>query len=604
MSYFWRVREDLLQLAVRSRVPGGLLAICLLAAGLSPPLGAAAADPAPAVSGTAAVPLPSRRGGAAPQLPEPQPAAPAATELSPPAAPAPPPAAAQPLQEAPRFVLRGIRVEGNTVLDQGAIDAIARPYIGKRVSLADIEQIRRELTMLYVKRGYINSGAIIPDQDVGGGILTIRVVEGRVTNVEVAGTRWFKPEYFESRLASALRQPFNVKDIETEQQILLQDPLVRRLNIDLLPGVEPGQARLHADVLEGNPFSLTAQIANDQSPTVGEVRGQLQGGVRNLLGYGDALSAQYGRSRGINDGSVSYTVPLLSDDTRLNLRYDINGTLVVNPSLAPLDITSRYSSVSVGVSRSFYRTAEANLTLGLDLDVRRAQTFLLGTPFPFTAGSDAGGRTNVTALRFYQDWLDRDANHAFAVHSTLSLGIDALGSTIVGPAFPGSPVITGRFFDWLGQVQYVRRIYKDWDAVVRSDLQLSNHGLFPIEQFALGGIDTVRGYREYLMVTDDAFFASGELRIPVGKVRLPYLANSDEAGTVQLVPFYDYGRGWNLGRPTPPPPDVSSIGLGVRWLIGSGVALEVYYGKGLRHVPVGTALQDRGISFRLTAAFF
>ncbi|HEV8678204.1 MAG TPA: ShlB/FhaC/HecB family hemolysin secretion/activation protein, partial [Stellaceae bacterium] len=360
----------------------------------------------------------------------------------------------------------------------------------------------------------------------------------------------------------------------------------------------------HADVIEGSPYSLVAQIANDQSPTVGEVRGQLQGAVRNILGYGDALSAQYGRSEGINDGSVSYSVPLLSDDTRLNLRYDINGTLVVNPNLAPLDITSRYSSIAAGLSRPFYRTAEANLTLGVNFEVRKAQTFLLGTPFPFTAGSDADGRTNVTALRFYQSWLDRDAEHVFAARSTFSFGINALGATALRPPFSGNPSVTGNFFDWLGQVQYVRRVYEDWEAVVRSDLQLSNHPLFPIEQFALGGIDTVRGYRQYLTVTDNAFFASGELRIPLGKVRLPYLADTDDAGTVQFVPFYDFGRGWNLGRPTPPPADISSVGAGFRWLVGSGLALELYYGKALRHVPVGTALQDRGIHFRVTSVLY
>src|SRR5205823_10577067 len=180
---------------------------------------------------------------------------------------------------------------------------------------------------------------------------------------------------------------------------------------------------------------------------------------------------------------------------------------------------------------------------------------------------------------------------AFAARSTFSFGINALGATVVDPASTGGPVtgpaITGKFFDWLGQVQYVRRIYQDWEAVVRSDLQLSNRGLFPIEQFALGGIDTVRGYRQYLTVTDDAFFASGELRIPIYKLRLPYLADTDEAGTVQFVPFYDFGRGWNLDRPTPAPAEISSVGAGLRWLVGSGIALEAYYGKALRHVPVG-----------------
>ena len=101
-------------------------------------------------------------------------------------------------------------------------------------------------------------------------------------------------------------------------------------------------------------------------------------------------------------------------------------------------------------------------------------------------------------------------------------------------------------------------------------LQLTNRPLFPIEQFALGGIDTVRGYREYLTVTDDAALISAELHIPVGKLRLPYLAKTDDAGTMQFVPFYDYGRGWNVDRPTPYPPNISGVGAGLRWLIGRG----------------------------------
>jgi hypothetical protein len=60
----------------------------------------------------------------------------------------------------------------------------------------------------------------------------------------------------------------------------------------------------------------------------------------------------------------------------------------------------------------------------------------------------------------------------------------------------------------------------------------------------------------------------------------------------------------NVDRPTPYPPDITSVGAGLRWLIGPGTTAELYYGRALRYVPVGTSLQDRGIHFRLTAAFF
>src|SRR5439155_23567904 len=129
---------------------------------------------------------PRATGGVAPALPriEPKPTPqPSVTAPAPPAA-----QQALPLSTAPIFVLRVIKVEGNTALDEPSIEKIAAPFIGKPVSIADLEEIRRQLTLLYVDRGYINSGFTIPDQNVQNGAIVFRAVEGRVTGIELSGT--------------------------------------------------------------------------------------------------------------------------------------------------------------------------------------------------------------------------------------------------------------------------------------------------------------------------------------------------------------------------------------------------------------------------------
>ena len=545
--------------------------------------------------------IPETRRRPSPELPAVRPTQPPPSGLAAPVPPPPLSEPAQPLRQTPRFVLRDVKIIGNTVLDEAAIRGVVDPYLGKPVTTADLEEIRRQFTLLYIDRGYINSGAIVPDQNVVNGVVTFRFVEGKVTDIEVAGTDHFDPEYFRSRLARGTESPFNVENLGREQQILLQSPFVRQLNLELQPGLEPGEARLHADVLEANRYSLNAQIADDQVPTVGAVRGQLQGSMANILGFGDILTAQYGRSQGLNDGYVSYSVPIASDDTRVSVRYDKNGVVVVTPQLSPLNVTSNFSSIGVGLSRPIYRTPEQAFTLGATLERRKQETFLLGMPFAFTPGTE-NGKTVVTPLRLYQDWLDRDAEHAFAARSTFSVGLQSLGATVTSSPPLGTP--TGKFFSWLGQVQYVHRIFEDWEALVRSDLQLANRPLFQIEQIAFGGLGSVRGYRQYLTVSDDGLLVSAELRIPVGRLPLPYLADSDAAGTVQIVPFYDYARAWDVNRPTPFPQQISGVGAGVRWYIGSGITAEFYYGKALRHVPVGTSIEDRGLYFRVTSTLF
>jgi hypothetical protein len=131
-----------------------------------------------------------------------------------------------------------------------------------------------------------------------------------------------------------------------------------------------------------------------------------------------------------------------------------------------------------------------------------------------------------------------------------------------------------------------------------------NRPLFQMEQIAFGGSGSVGGYRTYLTVTDDGFLASGELWIPVGRLRLPYLAISDEAGTVQIAPFHDFDRAWNTDRPIPYPQQISGVGAGVRRYIRSGITAEFYYAKAPRHAPVGTSIEDRGHYFRITLSCF
>jgi hemolysin activation/secretion protein len=47
--------------------------------------------------------------------------------------------------------------------------------------------------------------------------------------------------------------------------------------------------------------------------------------------------------------------------------------------------------------------------------------------------------------------------------------------------------------------------------VVRSEVLLAVGELLPIEQFGIGGSDTVRGYRQDAVLADSGIFGSAEL---------------------------------------------------------------------------------------------
>ncbi|MBI1778226.1 MAG: ShlB/FhaC/HecB family hemolysin secretion/activation protein [Proteobacteria bacterium] len=510
--------------------------------------------------------------------------------VSPPATPAP--------SGGPTFLVREVRLLGNTVLGESELRSIVAPFLGHRLTASDLQTLRQALTVAYVNKGYVNSGAVLPDQQVVDGVVAFQIIEGRLTGIEVTGLERLAPEYVRQRLSLGAGPPLNVANLEARLQLLLQDPLIERMNVELMPGVGPGEAQLRTRVKETDPYSLRAAFGNDQAPSVGEYRGELRGELRGLTGWGDTLSLRYGQSAGLKDGAAAWSVPVTPEDTTVQLRYDANGSTVIEQRFRSLDITSQSRTYEASIRHPIYRTANDTVTLGGALAKRENQTFLLGEPFSFSAGS-VDGRTNVAVLRFSQDWIQRSSAQVMALRSTLSRGLNVLDAT-VGPSKPN-----GRFFTWLGQGQYARRIFGESELVLRLDAQFSHDPLFSLEQLSLGGANTVRGYRENLLVRDNGYIGSVEGRIPILSFALPWQAQAAEGGVLQLAPFFDYGAGWNKDRPTPSPRNIGSVGLGLRLDLGGRIHAQLYYGKALREVPVSPrSLEDRGIHFRLETSLY
>jgi hemolysin activation/secretion protein len=490
--------------------------------------------------------------------------------------------------------VREVQVEGNTVLPDQVLGEIVEPFLNRELSTGDLEELRRRLTLAYVERGYINSGAMLPDQEVRDGIVSYRVVEGHLTDIEVEGLGRLDERYVRNRLAQGAGPPLNTERLQERLQILLQDPLIDRMNVEIQPGLLPGEATLRAIVTRADPVSAYATVANNQAPNVGGIRGEVGTTIRNVTGWGDALAIRYGRSEGVNDGGASFVVPVAYYDTLLSARYDRNGAAVVSESLRDLDIRSNVETIGIGISQPVYRTPQRSFSLGLAFERRRSETSLLGEPFSFTPGT-VDGKATVSVLRFTQDFADRTADDAFVVRSTFSFGLDVLGATVT----PQKP--NGEFATWLGQAQYVRQFHQEIQLLLRADAQLSRDPLFPLEQIAIGGLNTVRGYRENELIRDNAVLLSAEARIPVLRFTVDALPVRGRDNVVRVAPFVDWGRGWNKQQPTPQPRDISSIGVGLLWDIGDIATAQLYFGRALRHIRHSDRdVQDNGVHFRLT----
>jgi hemolysin activation/secretion protein len=231
--------------------------------------------------------------------------------------------------------------------------------------------------------------------------------------------------------------------------------------------------------------------------------------------------------------------------------------------------------------------------LGLSLDLRESRTFLFeDVPFSFSSGPDRGV-SKVRVLRFSQDWLRRWPRRVFAARSQFSVGLPILGATT------NDAGIDGKFFSWVGQFQYVQALSQDVIVVARVATQLTPDALLPIEQFSIGGVDTVRGYRQNFRVGDNGVLGSLELRFPI-------LQQEGGIGRVELVPFVDLGRVWSREREIPSPRTqfLASTGLGLRWRVGTALSAQLDWGIPLVSVPrQAESLQDYGVVFSIRLQF-
>jgi hemolysin activation/secretion protein len=489
-----------------------------------------------------------------------------------------------------RFVLTGSRV-----FSQAEIDRVTAAFLNRPIGFAQVLEARSKITELYVNRGYITTGAYIPEQDFQeGGEVQIAVVEGGIESILIQGNRRLNPGYLRSRVALGAKNPLNREQILEGLQLLRLNPLLDNLSATLEGGSRPGKSILTVKVKEAASFATQFSLNNNRSPSVGSLRRGVQVNEANLLGYGDGLTIGYGNTDGSQSWDFGYSLPISARDTTVSFNFGVSNSDVIEKPFEALQIQSESRYYELTLRHPLKRTPTSELAMGLTFSRRESQTSLgfenIG-PFPLSAGADDQGRTQVSALRFFQELTKRSDRQVLAFRSQFSLGINAFGTTSNQGDLPDS-----QFFSWRGQGQWVRLIGNDPESLLllRVDAQLADRPLLSGEQFGVGGVDSGRGYRQDALLTDSGLFGSAEVRIPV--LRFPKW-NS----TLSIAPFLDFGHGWNQARETPEVSTLFSGGLGLRWRLGKQFTARFDWGVPLRALSGSdkSSLQENGLYFSL-----
>jgi hemolysin activation/secretion protein len=505
---------------------------------------------------------------------------------------APDPEDAKRLGAGLRIFVREFRVEGSSVFSEEELTEATQPFVGREINSEELLEAREAVTQLYISRGYLTSGAIILDQTMSDGVVVLQAVEGRLADVRVEGTHWFRPGYFRARLLRAASTPVNVLDLERQLQRFQRNPNVDRIRAQLIPGKRRGDSVLVVTVEEDRPYSLRLVSDNDRNPSIGAWGGRAEGSFSNLLGYDDQVSGSVDLSEGLREYAIQYNLPLFSWDTRLGFHYRYTDIEVVDDDFDDLDIESNSETFGFTLRHPFYLNSEHTVWLGVDAERRESETTLLGVEYCFPPVVDCKPVINV--VRAVQLWTWRTRSDVVAARSTFSVGLDVWDATTEGE-------VDGQYFAWLGQAQWAHlfseKLFRT-ELLVRADAQFANDPLLPIEKFSLGGLDSIRGYRHNRIVRDNGVMGSLDLRIPLYR-------NAFGRPVVQIVPFAELGHGWDDAA-TLPAETLASLGVGFRISPWKWLLAEAYWGSKLNRIA-GSGdddIQDDGFYIRVTITTF
>jgi hemolysin activation/secretion protein len=459
--------------------------------------------------------------------------------------------------------INSIALIGATAIDEADFKACYQKVIGHTVGEAELVGLSDCITQQYISTGYSVSRAVIPEQDVEGGRLVVKVIEGYISRVKFEGG---DAERF--KLAS-FAQPL------TEQRPLTQDHLERHLLlISDMPGVSLEDTGLREiGDMTGN-FELTVKVKtwqvwtssaidNRGTEAIGPYQSYQNISFNSLFGLGETIGVSYSSiadsTDELNFGLVSLDMPLNVTGMRLSAYF--SGSLS-EPSDFLKIFNTKNTTLAGGVNLDWniLRKRDHSLWIGTGVWGRNSQE-----------ENDFGTYIDdkLYGLNFYVRFTKNDqwgGENFFSAN--LKQGLDVWDASSKGDfklsRFDGD----GEFTKF--NLNYFRNqiIDENWSIFFSGTAQLSSTSLLASQEFYFGGARYGRAYQSGVVSGDAGTAASLELRY----------SRSVDWGPLngyQVYGFADIGTIWDRGNDFIDDAVLSSAGFGARLYLDYGIEADL-----------------------------
>lgn len=451
----------------------------------------------------------------------------------------------------PKFRLRKVEFDASKFITSAELDEIAKKYVGKNVDIASLLQLVADINAIYTERGIVTGIATLPEQDAKGGIVRVKLTEGRLQKTTIEGNKQTRTEYILQRVKEPEGEVLDVPKLNRDVIWFnrTNDVQIKAL---LQPGTSFGLTDLQFAVIE--PPVDTLQLFTDNQGA--ENTGRWEGGAfykrHGLFGVDDRLTFYGVRSDGNLNGNVAYSIPVNPWGGRAGVSYTEGKIKIIQGPFVALDVTGRSSQAAVNFSQPVWVT----------------QNWLVLLNAAETEGNTVSRFATVAVTQDHYDKATAGlsvTNSGNTYSITVSPAVNyitwqdhVLGNNRAFNTYTGSLIATSA----AGPANFSTNVLASW--------QYTQEKLLPGDQiFSIGGPTTVRGYPSNSASGDSGYYFNAELHYNWSR----WLRGFD------TYIFTDWGAVYST---FPGITELGSVGVGFSWTYASFMTFEANYATPLK----------------------
>lgn len=475
-----------------------------------------------------------------------------------------------------RFDIDRFNIEGNNLIKSESIETVLRPFTGKQRDYGDLQRAIEALRQRYRSDGYSAVWVVAPEQDLDGGVVTLRVIEARIGGVIIEGNRFFDEVNIRSSLP-ALAEAVSPRpgDISANVQLANENP-AKQVDVVLRPAEKPGVVYAAIKVIDVDPLKLFLTLDNTGNAQTGNFR--LGAGVQhaNLFNRDHVGTFNYvtspGKESQVKLYSGSYRLPLYGPGDSMDFiaAYSDVSAGTAQTVAGPLTFSGKGSVYGVRYNQLLERHGEYSHRIVYGLDYRAYNNDCTLGIFGAAGCGPASADITVRPVSFaYSGNLakpGRISDFFVVLSQNIPGAVNGQGIDFnsVRPSPTGGSGAPARYTILRFGASVVNAFEGNWQVRAAFSAQHTPDALVSGEQFGIAGATSVRGFLEREVARDTGYFANLELYSPsVTGILIP------GEGNLRGLLFYDFGSAANnsLAGEQRQRISIASVGAGIRWNI-------------------------------------